>query len=84
MLVPNSQNFPGLYLEPSEQIHEGPSASEYDTKPPAPKLRNPKFKPNGPNWKFLAHNLTSIYIYTYIYTTYYIYTIYYILYTIYI
>ena len=25
--------------------------------PPAPKLRNSQFSPNGPNWKFLAHNL---------------------------
>ena len=47
----NSQNFLGLYPEP----HWGPS--EYDPKPPAPKLRNSQFGPYSPNWKFRAHTL---------------------------
>ena len=59
MKVPNSQNFQGLNPKPHwdllRKTHEG--SSEQDTKPHALKLRNPKFGPNGPSWKFLAHTL---------------------------
>ena len=32
--------------------------------PPAPKLRNSQFGPNGPNWKFVAHTLVTCNIFS--------------------